>query len=158
MRLPVDSAWIEAAGSGFLLVFLLFWTWRRRRFRAQLFSENQCDVATTIAFQDTALREVNRQCAQFTFGAERLARVPVRGEYIAIVYGPVSWSTDETNVERCFYAVADAQQSRWMSQNSDVFEPAFIGSTFSVFWVRMPALVRLTRGSSQPLHGAKIST
>src|ERR1700730_7820799 len=99
MRLTADSDWIEGLGAGFVLLFLLLWTWRRRRLRAQLFSENQCDVDTTIAFQDTVLRDVNRQCAQFTFGAERLARVPLRGEYISIVYGPVSWSTDDTHVE-----------------------------------------------------------
>src|SRR5918996_3760294 len=145
MTFYAESAWIESLGAGFVLLFLLFWTWRRRRFRAQLFSDNECDADTTIAFQDTALREVNGECGQFTFGAERLARVPFRGERISVVYGPVSWSTDDTHVERCFYAVSDPQQSHWMSQNSDVFEPAFIGSALSVFWVKMPALVRLIK-------------
>lgn len=155
MTLHTDSLWISIMVAGplllllfFLLLFFFLIWWRPRRFRAQLFSK-QFDVDTTVAFQESVLREINQECTHYPFVAERLAHVPFRGQEISIVYGSVAWSMDETSIKQCFYAVADAQQSQWMRQHSDVFEAAFIGTAFSVFWVKIPALLRLTRRSSR---------
>jgi hypothetical protein len=64
---------------------------------------------------------------------------------ISLVYGFVVRQIWEGGVERHVFAVADQDQADWMRRYSDIFEPAFAGSPWSIFWVKVPALLRQVR-------------
>jgi hypothetical protein len=138
---PNTPGWIVLGIFSLLFLFLSLWTWRFRRFIAQLLAKHEFDEPSLEAVQNR-VELIDRECSEFTFAAERLAKVSFRGQRVSIVCGPVAWSDTITHSYKCVYAIADPEQSHWMRQNSDVFEPAFTGSRDSVFWVNIAELLR----------------
>lgn len=128
--------------AGALLSLQLYFTLRYRKSVSRMFAGPQVDKSTFAAIED-ALRVINTESQKFTFSMRQLAIVSFRGERIFFVKGLVGqvsggwrfgmrWSTYPS-----VFAVGDSSQSEWMRNNSEVFTPAFTGSTFSVFWVRL---------------------
>jgi hypothetical protein len=111
---------------------------------ARVFAKHELDEPTLKDVQER-VDFINQECPRFTFAAERAANMSFRGQKVSIVCGPVAWSDAITHSNKCVYAIADADQSHWMRQNSDVFEPAFTGSQDSVFWVNVPELFRQSK-------------
>ena len=75
---------------------------------------------------------LNEECRTHLFNAERVATVYLHGNPISVVYGFVVRQVWEGGVERQVFAVADQDQTDWMRRYSDVFEPAFSGSHWSI--------------------------
>jgi hypothetical protein len=127
-----------------LFAFIPLWLWRRRRLVSQLFAAHEGDE---IALEEMRqkLEAVNEECPTHLFSAERVATVYLHENPISLVYGFVVRQVWEGGVERHVFAVADRDQADWMRRYSDVFEPAFSGSPWSIFWVKVPALLRLVR-------------
>jgi hypothetical protein len=138
---PNAPPWLVAAVFGITFVLFGIQAWRFHRFVNQLLAQHE--------FENPSLGEVramvdaiDRENPGYSFGAQRLANITFRGQQISIVCGPIAWSDAITHSYKCIYAIADAEQSDWMRRNSDVFETAFSGSEFSVFWVDVPHLLR----------------
>jgi hypothetical protein len=147
LAIPVDAnipGWIVLAIFSLLFLLLGVWTWRFRRLLVRLFAKHQFDEPTLKDVQER-VDLIDQECPRFTFAAERVANMSFRGQKVSIICGPVAWSDAITHSNKCAYAIADADQSQWMRQNSDVFEPAFTGSQDSVFWVNIPELLRKTK-------------
>lgn len=143
LAVPVDPntpGWIGLGIFSLLFLLLSLWTWRFRRFIAQLLAKHQFDEPSLQAVQNR-VELINQECSEFAFAAERLANVSVRGQKVSIVCGPVAWSDAITHSYKCVDAIADAEQSHWTRWNFDVFEPAFTGSQDSVFWVNIAELL-----------------
>jgi hypothetical protein len=109
-----------------------------------LFAKHQSDEPT-LKYVQERLDLIDQECPRYSFAAERVANMSFRGKKVSIICGPIAWSDAFTHSNRCVYAIVDANQSQWMQQNSDVFEPAFTGSHDSVFWVNIPELLRQTK-------------
>jgi hypothetical protein len=135
---PNAPAWL-AFGILAMLGFISFWAWRSRRLRSRVFASHQFEEPTLAEIQNR-LDAISKEGPTFSFAAERRANILFSGQQISIVYGPVVSSVTTSN--KAVYAVADAEQSHWMRQNSDVFEPAFSGSQDSIFWVNIAELLR----------------
>jgi len=122
-----------------------------RRLAARIFADHESDEP---ALEDVraAIEEVNRECRTHTFFASRLATIVFHDHSISLVDGwaLVLAGKGASNV-RCVFVVARGDESHWLRRFSDVFEPAFSGSVWSVFWVKLPTLMRLTRRSSERL-------
>ena len=140
---PNTPSWIVV--TAFSLLFFLFnlWIWRFRRLLARLFAKHQFTEPTLKDVQQR-VDLIDQECPKFSLAVERVANMSFRGKKVSIICGPVAWSDAFTHMNKCVYAIADADQSQWMQQNSDVFEPAFTGSRDSVFWMNMPELLRQT--------------
>jgi hypothetical protein len=91
------------------------------------------------------LEIVNEECPTHLFGAERVATVYLDEKPISLVYGFVVPRVGRGGGDKCVFAIADQNQADWMPRYSDVFEPAFSGSPWSIFWVRVPPMLRLIR-------------
>jgi hypothetical protein len=119
-----------------------------RRLVARIFA----DPSDDSALQDVraAIEEVNKECGTHNFFASRLGTVVFRDHPISLVDG---WALPLTGKgaanERCVFAIARGDEAHWLRCFSDVFEPAFSGSVWSVFWVRLPTLMRLTKRHSE---------
>jgi hypothetical protein len=134
---PNTPGWVVLSVDLFLVLFLVFWTWRFRRFKKLLFSKNEFEEPTLHEINNK-LEEINTE-APFGFAADRRANVYFRGEKISIIYGPVAWSDTSTHSNRCFFVIAPKEQSHAVQRNSDVFELAVSGTNASIFWVDMPS-------------------
>jgi hypothetical protein len=141
---PNAPRWLVLGIFSFFSALLGFWAWRFHRFISRLFEKHEFDEPSLKEVQNR-VELVDEECSEFTFAAERLANISFRGEKVSIVCGPVTWSDAITHSNKCVYGIADAEQLRWMRQNSDVFEAAFTGSQDSVFWVDMAELLRLAK-------------
>jgi hypothetical protein len=126
------------------LAFIPLRYWRYRRLASELFAGREGD--------DTALQEmrqkldvVNSECPTHMFSATRMATVYLHENPISLVYGYVVPLVGRGGTEKHVFALAGQDQADWMRLYSDVFEPAFSGSPWSIFWVKVPALVRLIR-------------
>jgi predicted DNA binding protein len=91
------------------------------------------------------LEVVNEECPTHLFSATRVATVYLHGNSISLVYGHVVTRVGRGGTERHVFAIADRNQADWMRRYSDVFEQAFSNSPWSIFWVKVPALLRLVR-------------
>lgn len=91
------------------------------------------------------LEVVNSECPTHIFSATRLATVYLHENPISLGYGYVVPRTWRGGAEKHVFALADQDQAEWMRRYSDLFEPAFSGSPWSIFWVRVPALLRLIK-------------
>lgn len=127
-----------------VLALIPLWWGRYRRLVSELFAGREGD--------DTALQEmrqklevVNEECSTHIFSATRVATVYLHENPISLVYGYVVPRVGEGGTGRYVFALADQNQADWMRRYSDVFEPAFSASLWSIFWVKVPALVRLIR-------------
>lgn len=138
---PNTPGWIVLAIISLLFLLLTLSGWRFRRLVARLFANHQFNEPTLKDVRER-VDLIDQECPRFTFAAERVANVSFRGQKVSIICGPIAWSDAITHSNKCAYAIADADQSHWMRQNSDVFEPAFTGSQDSVFWVNIPKLLR----------------
>jgi hypothetical protein len=121
-----------------------------RRLATRMFADQQSDESA-LQHVRAAIEEVNTECRTHNFFASRLGTVVFRDHAISLVDGwalPLA-GKGATNV-RCVFVIARGDESHWLRRFSDVFEPAFSGSVWSVFWVRLPTLMRLTRRSSEP--------
>jgi hypothetical protein len=118
----------------------------RRKVNA-LFAKSECkgDSLTPIA---QTLIAVNDRYEDYSFGLERAARIPFRGQQIWFVFGqagPTDFPADWPFARRwrSLYALAESQeQAHWMANNSDIFSPVRPGSTLPVFWVKLSTLVK----------------
>ena len=107
-------------------------------------SANSVDEQALAAI-NKALIAVNEQCHTYTFTAEQAATFLFHGKPFWLILGNVgaigpgkfgpTWST-----KKCLYALADAQQSEWMKENSRVFTSVHVGNPYSVFWSRFSSL------------------
>ena len=136
---PNAPRWLVLGILGSAIVLGSFFAWRSRKVRNRIFAKHEFDAPTLAEIQNRIDR-INKESPRFCFAAERLANIPFSGQQISIVYGPVVSSA--TTSSKSVYAVGDAEQSHWMRQNSDVFEPAVTGSQGSVFWVNLARLGR----------------
>lgn|GEM_PF-6173582 len=127
-----------------MLAFIPLWLWRCRRLVSRLFAGREGD-ATALQEMRQRLELVNEESPTHLFNAERVATVYLDGNPISLVYGFVVRQFWKGGVERHVFAVADQDQADWMRRYSNVFEPAFSGSRWSIFWVKVPALLRLIR-------------
>jgi hypothetical protein len=126
------------------LAFIPLWLWRYRRLVSQLFAGREGDE-TAVQEMRQKLEVVNGESPTHLFSATRVATVYLHENPISLVYGQVVTRVWEGGTERHVFALADRDQADWMRRYSDVFEPAFSGSPWSIFWVKVPALVRLIR-------------
>jgi hypothetical protein len=127
-----------------ILAFIPFWYWRYRRLVSELFAGREGDDAALQEMREK-LEVVNSECPTHIFSATRLATVYLHENPISLGYGYVVPRASE-GPEKHAFALADQDQADWMRRYSDVFEPAFSGSPWSIFWVKVPALLRLVRG------------
>jgi hypothetical protein len=126
------------------LAFIPLWLWRCRRLVSRLFAGREGDK-TALQEMRQKLEVVNEECPTHLFGAERVATVYLDGNPVSLAYGLVARQAWKGGVERYVFAVTDQDQADWMRRYSNVFEPAFSGSRWSIFWVRVPALLRLIK-------------
>jgi hypothetical protein len=136
----------DLAGWVGLLLFALIplWLWRRHRLVSQLFAGCEGDQTVLQQMRDR-LEVVNEECPTHLFGAERVATVYLDQKPISLVYGFVVPRIGRGGGGKYAFAVADQKQADWMRRYSNVFEPAFSGSPWSIFWVKVPALLRLVK-------------
>jgi len=127
-----------------VLAFTPLWFWRRRRLVSRLFAGREGDE-TALREMRQKLEVVNEESPTHLFNAERVATVYLHENPVSLAYGFVVRQFWKGGVERHVFAVADQDQADWMRRYSDVFEPAFSGSRWSIFWVKLPALLRLIR-------------
>src|SRR5688572_5743420 len=130
-----------------LFAYVLFDTYRYRRHALIILSRNAFDEPGTQAIH-SALESINATCREYTFGIERSANILFRGHRVTLVLGQVgclsfapraslTWGTSTR-----LFALADSTQLDWMTAQSDVFKPAYLGSLHSVFWVNVKTLRR----------------
>jgi hypothetical protein len=129
-----------------LLVLLIVWRLRFKSMVGRIFDGR---YASHIEFVDIRerLEVLNAECPTHAFEAKRVAKVSVQGHPILLIYGPVSGfvPTDEGSTStKSVFAIGEGDDIEWMRRFSDVFELAFAGSTSSIFWVKVPQLIRLT--------------
>jgi len=68
------------------------------------------------------------------------------GHSIQIIYGLVGFVEPlEGGTGMRVYAIAQGDEILWMRHFPDVFEVADFTATSAVFWVNLPALMRLAR-------------
>jgi hypothetical protein len=149
MAASLHPHWLGIAIPVFVLALVTYALWHFRFQRERLFRGNDCDKTAIQAVRDTALRDVNEYCNRYSFDIERLAKIMVREQQVAVAYGAVWWQDARAHSVRCVYAIAPRDQSHWMRQQSDVFELACDGTLFSVYWVKLARLIRLTRRWSE---------
>jgi hypothetical protein len=128
-----------------------------RRLATRIFADHESDEP---ALEDVraAIEEVNRECRTHTFFASRLATIVFHDHPISLVDGwALAWPAKGASNVRCVFVVARGDESHWLRRFSDVFEPAFSGSLWSVFWVKLPTLMRLTNRCSEPLAAPRSS-
>ena len=140
---PNTPSWIVLTIFSVLFFLFFLWTWRFRRLLVRVFARHQFEEPTLKEVQQR-VDFIDQECPRYSFAAERLANMTFRGRKVSIICGPIAWSDAFTHSNKCIYTIADANQSQWMRQNSDVFEPAFTGSQDSVFWVNIPEFLRQT--------------
>jgi hypothetical protein len=127
-----------------LLLFISLYFWRRRRLVARLFAGKEGD-GTALQEMREKLEAVNEECPAHLFAAERVATVYLHENPISLAYGMVVPRIWKGGTDKQVFAIADEDQADWMRRYSDVFEPAFSGSHWTIFWVKVPVLLRLVR-------------
>lgn len=127
-----------------VLAFLPFWWWRYRRAVSRLFAGREGNHAALQEMRQK-LEVVNGECRTHLFSAARVATVYLHENPISLVYGYVVPLSGQGDSDKHLYALAGQDQADWMRLNSDVFKPAFSGSRWSIFWVRVPVLLRLLK-------------
>ncbi len=141
----VDIRGIALLIAGVLLGFAGLRQWHLRRLASRIFADHGCND-TALGEVREVLEEINRECPTHKFFAARLSRMSLRDHPLSIVDGWVVVPTEiGANSDKCVFAVAHRDEADWVRNFSDVFELAFSGSVWSVFWVRLPILMRLTR-------------
>jgi len=127
-----------------VLVFIPLWRWHLRRLTTRLFEGREGDATALSEMRDT-LEAVNRECRTHTFSAARVATISLHDHPICLVDGSVIVPTARgAHTEKSVFAVADRDEADWLRRYSDIFELAFAGSAWSIFWVKLPTLTRLT--------------
>ncbi len=140
------------------LGMLVFITVRMLLFRSRvwrLFSSQPIDLGALEPIW-RKLELINQECRTHVFGAKRIASVSLAGRTIQLIYGVVSVNAPRgSSGSSHVYAIGEGDDADWMRHFPDVFDLAFAGSAGSVFWVRLPTLMRLTKRCSQTLarHG-----
>jgi hypothetical protein len=150
MSTHLDIRSIGPLVAGVLLTYMGLRHWYLRRLQSRLFVDASCDDPELDSFRE-ALEEVNRECRTHSFFASRFAKTQLSGHPISLIQGWVVVPMAEgANSERRIFAIAHRDESDWLRHFSDVFDLAFSGSVWSVFWVKLPTLMRLTRRGSEP--------
>ncbi|HKS36334.1 MAG TPA: hypothetical protein VJW76_04025, partial [Verrucomicrobiae bacterium] len=117
-----------------------------RRDVLRMMSENVPNNPPPFATVTEALAAVNRCCRTYTFNVEHAANILFRGRQVTLIVGNVGRIGGDCKLgptmffDTSLYALADDQQVEWMKANSDVFSAAYLGSPYSVFWVKLTAL------------------
>ncbi len=144
--MPLIPVKVVALGiAGATLLFHSVYAWRTRRLTRRLFAGREVS-ATELDEIRTVLEAVNRECKGRAFGAARAAHIPLHGKLVCLVDGSVvAVAGDDVATARPVFAVADRDEASWLRVFSDVFEIAFAGSQWSIFWVKVPALLRITK-------------
>src|SRR5438045_5198792 len=91
MAASLHPHWLNFAIPAFVLALASYAAWHFRFQRERLFRGNDCDKSALDAVRETALRDVNAHCGRYSFGIERLARIMVREQQVAVAYGQVWW-------------------------------------------------------------------
>lgn len=139
----------------FVLALFGLWRWRFRRVASRFFAEHHSGEEALREVRHK-LEQVNRDCRSHVFAAEKVARFSLSDQPVCLVDGWVIVATDNgANSQRSVFAIADRDQADWMRRYSDVFEPAVSGSSCSIFWVKLPELMRLAGlgGGGSPRRG-----
>jgi len=120
----------------------VFFYWRFRHNISVVFSRNQFSDPNLSAIT-VSLEALNSELTDFSFTADRVANILLRGQPVSLIYGSVGSlgiagrSGNMWHSKKCVYAFADAEQSNWMRQSGDIFELAVAGTSHSVFWVKL---------------------
>ena len=122
-------------------IYVLIWMLQINRAVSRILSAHQKDIPTLETINDL-VTSLNQESTRLTFTPMRRANILFRGRIVSIVDGYVGgidtygfvvrWTSN-----RLLFAVADLEQSEWMSRNSDVFTLAFKGTTGCVFWTNV---------------------
>ena len=134
--------------AGILLYGVLLWS-KKRRFLKKLdhiFSKHNNDTPDVTEISKR-LEALNLDSAHFVFTMDRHANILFRQNKITLVYGRVgarspggirgpAWTLSKRT-----YALADKTQMEWMKSNTDIFECATAGYSYSVFWVNLDKML-----------------
>jgi hypothetical protein len=135
-----------------LVALLAFWgfsSWQFRRRVACLFDPQETDEHELHRVSNQ-LDALNERCPTNSFSAQRLTHIDLRGQDILLVYGRVfAHGARGSASAMSIYALGKGEQAEWMSRFSDIFDLAFTSSEISVFWVKLAALIRLTKRCSE---------
>ena len=122
--------------------------WYLRRLAARLFADHERDDTALANLRET-LDKVNRECRTHSFFATRVANISLRDHPVVLVDGwIVAPGARGPHTETSVFAVADRNEADWLRNFSDIFEHACSGAGWSIFWVSLPRLMRLTKRCS----------
>lgn len=125
-----------------LLLFIASQTWLFRHRLARIFKRWPNDPAKLERVR-RQLDEIHEESALHVFGAKRATEIDLRGHRMIVVHGTVAVpSADGASINTCVYTIAEGDEVEWMKHFPDVFEAAFTGKRLSVFWIKLPVLLR----------------
>ena len=122
-----------------------------RRYRiSRIFGREPSDIPALETVR-RKLDKINADCRRFAFGAQRIATVSLAGHNVLLIYGLVGFiEALQGGVEKRVYAIAEGDEIEWMRHFPDVFEFADSTASSAVFWVKVPALMRLAKRRAKP--------
>ena len=141
LTIRVLGLYIPLAVLAFMVIHVGLFRYRVRR----IFGPEQPYIAALEPVW-RRLDEINADIPSHVFGALRITTVALGGRNILLVYGLVAFNEAlRGNTVKRVYTIADGDEIDWMRHFPDVFELALSTADSAVFWVRLPALIRLTR-------------
>lgn len=139
---------------GMLALVLIYFGVSRYRVR-RLFGRGQTD-STALGPVRRKLDEINANCRRFVFSAQRLTTVSLAGHSIVLIYGLVGFIEPmEGGTGMRVYTIAEGDEIEWMRHFPDVFELADSTASSAIFWVKLPALMRLTKRDGTALVASR---
>ena len=148
MAADLDLRVIAGLTALVLLAFIGARAWYHRRLASRMFADGDWDAEALQGMHET-LEEVNRESRTHTFSAERVSTISLRDHAVTLVDGWIVVQTAEgADHEKCVFAVAHRDDADRLRHSPDVFNLVFAGSVWSVFWVKLATLMRLTKRCS----------
>lgn len=127
-----------------LLLFIASQTWLFRHRLSRLFRRWPTDPAKLEEVR-AQLDEIHEESPLHIFTAKRATEILLRGHPIVVAHGTVSVpSAKGSSTTLSVFSIAEGDETEWMKHFPDVFEVAFTGKRFTVFWVKLPVLIRLS--------------
>jgi len=133
---------------GFILLYVSVVIYLKLRFRriVNLVFAKHLFNEPSLQQLNIYLDMINRETSIFMFSIDRLANIQFRDQRVSLIYGSVGFysaagrSGNIWKSAKSVYALADLSQSEWMRHNADVFDLAFQGSVYAIFWVKLSFL------------------
>jgi hypothetical protein len=135
------------AGLSLYGAFVSILNWKFHRKLAAVFSRH-LDEGPTSAEIGEALNDLNEDSAHFVFTMDRSANIPFREGFITLIYGRVGTRSPGGirgpvwTLRKTVYAFVPNSHVPEIKRHADIFEPAMSGYRFSIFWVKLDALLR----------------